>query len=177
MQNYEALKKRLAGLQQSVCQPDFSGEQEALTEVLGWVDHLAELVGSKGPTDIVYSLVQLGVCDPEKLDYSESNGRHIDPWFTKNQACFNAAVHEIICSRPGLMVKLRRVLRDDLKVTDYSDEEMKKAYVESYGSDEGFIPTGGYGKIVLHSYARDLLQNFLVSDSSWCRLGEAQAAI
>jgi hypothetical protein len=136
-------------------------------EVRGWVESFKKTVGKGSPTDIVYSLVQMGIdsptsecdCDPEWITeewVNAHNGNSVWRWLHKNHRDYNRVFWELISETPGLFTKLRRVLLADLKVNwSYREDDFcEDSVVESAG------------KIVSHKHARQLLDHFLWADKN-----------
>ena len=154
MQTFQQLQTRQKYLQAHPDDEKFPGELEAFNNTLGWVMSFANKLTSGGPTDVVHSLVQLGIEDPHHTDYFSDLdcGEPLNSWFKMYQSQYNTAIWEIIMNQQGLFQKLRRVLLTDLKVTtSNSGQEC--------------------GKIVNKDYAQALLDYFLQSkDAAWCLL-------
>ncbi|MCR4278290.1 MAG: hypothetical protein NUV81_00055 [bacterium] len=109
-----------------------------LPEEVTWLLAFRKKVESgMSPTGLAHGLVHLGVSDPAN---QEEDVLDCSPWFVLHQAEYNRAVREIIDAQPGLRAKIRRVLREDLKVEGTSES---------------------YGKIVRKDYGCDLLEHFL----------------
>jgi len=120
-------------------------------ECLAWVMAFRIRCIAGTPTDILHCLVQLGVhdhancgCTDSEIDYIPNtyfmNINEPLTWLHLNHVAYNREVYAIIKGHKGLIGKLRRVLRRDLQ---------KKSDLE------------GYGEIVLHAYAQELLNNFV----------------
>lgn len=137
-------------------------------EPLKWLeDFQAEVrefeCGTRGPTEVLNGLVQMGVCFDPEADYSAHDCSvcnsaskeagepvlcewcQITEWMRKNFRAYNRAVWQSIEAVPGLRGKLRRALRDDLASTS-----------ETLGPE--------YGRIALKTYAREMLEHFLIKN-------------
>jgi hypothetical protein len=142
----------------------------------------AEYKVEQSPTKIIHSLVQLGVETPNggcdcNLKWAQESGSEWE-WLHHNHRAFNRKIWDILMTRPEMVAKLRRVLRDDLKTLSRTEEQEKEIYRNSIGRHnvragkdalEGFM-FQPCGKIVQHSYACDLLAHFLHTDpaaASW----------
>lgn len=128
-------------------------EKQTPTEVLGWILEFNRILDTKGPTGIVHGLVQMGIHEEGKCGCTESELEDaVFAWCHANHKFYNTKIWGMIVSRCGLMRKLRRVIETDLRSPD-----------QTLGTDEAF------GKIVLKSYGRELLQFFLTlsPDPKW----------
>lgn len=152
MQTLRALRERHEGLKLSAFNEAFGGELRAFEQVFEWLTEFINKLVTQNPARIANSLVQLGLENPHHvdhfgdLDFGESSA--LGRWFKKYQWQYNTAIWEAIVNQKGLLIKLRRVLNDDLRKTGSS---------------------AGMGKIALHAYERALLDYFLQPQvPAWC---------
>lgn len=124
-------------------------------EIRKWLSEFAECLNTSGPTKIANYLVQLGV-QTEKTCSCEQDmeGLKFDPVFDWLHDChkqYNSEVWMLIKEcRPGIFQQLRKVLQKDLNGPD-----------DFIGNNK--LPEDVFGKIVLKTYGRVLLENFLSS--------------
>ena len=105
-----------------------------------WIADFETTVNTKGPTEIAHLLVMLGADNPKNPAVGEGYAGGVLDWIAKNPQTFNTAIHRVLLSRPGLVSKLRRVIRTDLTRAE-----------------------GSNYKIASIPYAQALLDNFLTA--------------
>lgn len=122
----------------------------AVEEVAQWLESFKEALAKGSPTDIVYSLVQMGIDSPTGVCVCDMKWVERDPpetlwpWLHNNHRRHNRSFWELIPKE--MFPKLRRVLQNDL--------------CRIYLDDEAFASEPS-GNIVSHEYAKQLLDHFL----------------
>jgi hypothetical protein len=115
------------------------------TEVKDWLESFDNTLKTKGPTSIVHGMVQLGIDNPISGEFwNDITFGEIGKWFQtpENQRYFNGVIWNMI-QVAGKMAKIRQILRKDILTTAEGEDMI------------------GFGKIVEHSYAANLLDYFV----------------
>lgn len=123
-------------------------QQKPGEEMKGWVLAFAEKMDSGSSINMVlHHFIQLGVADPCQCGCEYLHDPVLGLLHRQHRR-YNQRVHTIIMARPGMLNMLKIGLMIDLCTSSDVGEE--------------------YGTVALKSYARNLLEHFLVAKPTWC---------
>lgn len=125
-----------------------------LTEIINWLEEFRQTVINEGPTAVMCGLSMLSVQQPSSCGclQPEETWNPTDwwrlpslIWMHANHGVINQAAWEIMATKPGLINRVRRALRDELAAGDKTIGDCPMVY----------------GRHLAKGYARELLEGYI----------------